>query len=348
MRILIVKRDKLGDMLLTTPLIAHLRSSIAGAQISVLASDYCGWVVRDFPDLARLWTYPRLRFLSLFKPSEVLRYRAVFREVRRLKFDVVIAAGGEYSPRAVSKAFEAGAARTVAYAPERHRFGPRLTDRLEPPRSGHEMDNMLALAGPLGVPPPSSPIFPEYRLPDAAREFAGRWLAARGLSPGRYIVQGLGARKAVRQPSPQQILRWSARWRDERGFQTVFTWTPGRSGSGLYPGDDDTAAEVLAAGRADIHPIRGHITEVLGVLWQAAASIFPDSGMMHFAAAGPGGVVGLIAGTPRKAEHWAPRGPRARWLRAPQAVSELADDEVLRELDALLKGGAAPATAEGR
>ena len=151
MRILIVKRDKIGDMLLTTPLIAHLRRSIPGAEISVLASEYCGWVVRDFREIARLWIYPRLRALSLFEPSKLVRYARVMREVRDMKFNVCIAGGGEYSPRAVEKALSVRAARTIAYAPREHRFSPRLTDPLEPPQGGHEMDRMLALAAPLAI-----------------------------------------------------------------------------------------------------------------------------------------------------------------------------------------------------
>src|SRR2546423_10219911 len=141
MRILIVKRDKLGDMLLTTPLIAHLRRSISGAEVSVLASDYCGWVVRDFPDVAKLWTYPRLRLWSW---SKIPRYWRVMREVRDAKFDVAIAAGGEYSPRAVERALSTQAKRTIAYAP--HDYGGRLSDPPPPPQGGHAMERLLPLA----------------------------------------------------------------------------------------------------------------------------------------------------------------------------------------------------------
>jgi ADP-heptose:LPS heptosyltransferase len=334
MRILIVKRDKLGDMLLTTPLIAHLRGSLPGAEISVLASEYCGWVVRDCPDLARLWTYPRLSARSIFTPLDFLRYWNVLREVRAARFDVAIAAGGEYSPRAVKKALAPRARRTIAYAPSGHPFGPQLTDALPPAPGGHEMDRMLALAAPLGVHRPTA-LNPEYRLPGTARAFAERWLGERSLSRGGFVVLGLGARRRARQPSTEQILRWTARWRDAYGLQTVFMWTPGR-GSRLYPGDDDVANPVLEAGRKDIHPFRGPILEAIGLIWHAAASVFPDSGLMHFAAASPGGVVGLFAGSPSWPEQWAPRGPRARWLLAPSSVPELADDIVFRELEALI------------
>jgi ADP-heptose:LPS heptosyltransferase len=330
MRILIVKRDKLGDMLLTTPLIAHLRGALPGATVSVLASEYCGWVVRDCPDLAHLWTYPRLSPRSLLTPGDFLRYRRVFSAVRRANFDAAIAAGGEYSPRAVQKALATRAKRVIAYAPR-----GTVSDALDPPLAGHEMDRMLALAAPLGLAPPAKPIFPVYTLPAAPRIFAKRWLDERGLAAGRFVVLGLGARRAVRQPSTAQLLRWSARWREAHGLQTVFMWTPGK-GSRLYPGDDEIAAPVLAAGRADIHPFRGPIPEALGLVWHAAASVFPDSGLMHFAAASPGGVLGLFAASGPGVEQWAPRGPRARWLVAPSAVPELADEPVFEELERLM------------
>src|SRR6185369_16237085 len=203
------------------------------------------------------------------------------------------------------------------------------------PQGGHEMDRMLALAAPLGVAPPSAPLYPSYRLPDAARDFAQRWLAERRLAPGGYVVLGLGARKAVRQPSTEQVLRWSERWRERHGLQTVFMWTPGK-GSVLYPGDDAIAQPVLDARRADIHPFRGPLLEALGLIWHARSSVFPDSGLMHFAAASPGGVLGLFAGSPSWPDQWAPRGPRARWVLAPEAMSSLSDDVIFEKLSPLL------------
>src|SRR5262245_34108350 len=219
MKIVIVKRAKIGDMLLTTPLLAHLARSLPGAELAVVAAEWCGWVARDAPELSRLWTYPRISARSLLEPGALLRYWKTFREVRAARFDVAIAAGGEYSPRAIDKAHETGAARVIAYAPK-----GAVSDALEPPAGGHEMDRMLALVAPLGVAPPSTALFPSYRLPDTARAFAEGWLAERGLERGRYVVLGLGARKAVRQPSTEQVLRWSERWRERHGLQTVFMW----------------------------------------------------------------------------------------------------------------------------
>ena len=115
-------------------------------------------------------------------------------------------------------------------------------------------------------------------------------------------------------------------------------WTPGKSDDPVYPGDDHVAQPVLDAKLPFIHPFRGAILPALGLIWGARASLFPDSGLMHFAAASPGGVLGLFAQTdvsPHPSQ-WGPIGPRADFLDAPDSVSELADDLVLARFGALL------------
>lgn len=59
---------------------------------------------------------------------------------------------------------------------------------------------------------------------------------------------------------------------------------------------------------------------------------------MHFAAASPGGVLGLFAETdvsPPPAQ-WGPRGRSADYLEAAKSVEELADEQVFGKLGQLL------------
>ncbi|HEY6966395.1 MAG TPA: glycosyltransferase family 9 protein, partial [Burkholderiales bacterium] len=123
----------------------------------------------------------------------------------------------------------------------------------------------------------------------------------------------------------------------------VLSWTPGKADDPLYPGDDELAGEVLLAaslGQApQIHPHRGALHERIGLIWSAKTSLFPDSGLMHFAAASPGGVLGLFADTrvsPSPAQ-WGPRGPKALWLEAPASVAELPDAEIQQRMAQLLR-----------
>lgn len=333
MKVLVIKRDKLGDLLLATPMLAHLKASLPGAEIHLLANDYNAWVVDGNPDIDRCWVYPRVRNGKRISVIAAFRVVAQGFRLRRQRFDWAIVANGEDSPRATARGLSVQAVRTVAYCTDPRRY-PRLSDPLPVQPQMHEMDRMLAMLAPLGVAPPQRQPFPRYVLPEVAAVFAREWLASRGLEPGGYVVLGLGARRAKKQPSTAQILRWSAHFKQAWGLDTVFMWTPGRSDNVLYPGDDDVAQPVVAADSPHIHPFRGPLREALGLVWSARTSLFPDSGLMHFAAASPGGVLGFFAETDVSPSpvHWAPRGQWAEYLEAGKSVADLPDRLVFERL----------------
>lgn len=335
MKLLILKRDKIGDMLLTTPVLHHLRRAMPDAEIHLLANDYNAWVVEGNRDVDRLWVYPRTRYGRRVRVSAVLKQIAQTLRLRRERFDAVIAAGGEESPRAIKRAARLGGRRTIAYLND-SRLREYLTDPLPEPKQGHEIERMLDLFVPLGFRRPEMVAYPCYAPPDQWRAQAAGWLQARGLSERSYVVLGLGARRARKQPSTEQILRWSAEIKNRFGLDTVFMWTPGKGTDQLYPGDDAIAEPVLASRAAHLHPCREPLLPAIGLIWLARTSIFPDSGLMHFAAASPGGVVGLFATGSHSPDQWGPRGTRARFLEAPESVSHLPDAAVYAQLDELL------------
>ncbi|MGH7865641.1 MAG: glycosyltransferase family 9 protein [Candidatus Binataceae bacterium] len=336
MKILVLKRDKIGDLLLTTPLLAQLKSGMPRVETHLLANDYNAWVAAGNPHLDRLWVYRRVRHggrVSLGAAWDWLWQRLA---LRRERFDWVIVANGDESPRAIRRGLSLRGARTVAVCCDSSKY-PGLSDPMAPDTSMHEVDRLLRLLGPLGVPT-AIQVLPSYALPPESEAFAKSWLAERGLKPGQYIVLGLGARRPKKQPSTAQVLSWSAHFKRAWGLDTVFMWTPGKSGDPLYPGDDAVAQPVLGAHAPQIQPYRGPIPGALGLIWSARTSLFPDSGLMQFAAASPGGVLGLFAETdvsPGPAQ-WAPRGPRSAWLEARKSVSELPDELVYGRLERLL------------
>jgi len=341
-RVLIVKRDKLGDLLLTTPVLRHLAHARPDAEIHLLANDYNAWVASGHPALARTWTYPRVRDGGRLRPFAALSQVAITVALVRQRFDAAIVMGGDDSPRAITRARLTRAARVVAYVADLSRRGG-VTDALPVPAEGHEVDRMLALLAPLGIAPPMRASWPEYSLPQGAAAVARAWLAARGLAPDRYVVLGLGARRPKKQPDAGQIVRWSWRLKREFGLDTVFMWTPGPPGAGGYPGDDELAAPVVAQGLPHLHAFRGPVPEAIGLIFHARTSVIPDSGLMHFAAASPGGVLGLFAdpADSAPASRWAPRGPRAAWLEAQRRVTELPDEAIFAALEPLLATPAA-------
>jgi len=341
MKILVLKRDKIGDLLLTTPLLARLKAALPKVETHLLANDYNAWVAAGNPHIDRVWVYRRARHGGRLRPGAVLDWLWRKRALRRERFDWVIVANGDESPRAIRRALSLRGIRIVARCADASKY-PGLTDPLPRDAVGHEVDRLLAMLAPMGISLPSVEIFPTYQLTKESSAFALNWLSGRGLSPGKYIVLGLGARRPKKQPVPAQVLAWSAHFKQRWGLDTVFLWTPGNADDPIYPGDDAAAQSLLDAvsrGLApQLHPFRGPIAEALGLIWNARTSVFPDSGLMHFAAASPGGVLGLFAdsGVSPAPAQWAPRGAKAGWLDAPDRVSELSDDEVYAQVERLL------------
>jgi ADP-heptose:LPS heptosyltransferase len=330
MKILIVKRDKLGDMLLTTPMLAWLKQVLPNAELHVLANDYNAWVIEGNPHADRVWVLPRVRHAGKLRIGAALQTARMLWQLHRQRFDWVLVGNGEESPRAIERGLSVSGVRTVAYC-KLARDWPRLTDPLPVPLDMHESRRLANLATPLGLVMPDDLPAPHYVLPQSGRNFAATWLAQHGLSPGAYVVLGLGARRAKKQPSTTQVLEWSAQIARRWGMKTVFMWTPGASDNPLYPGDDEVAEPVLAAMSQNIVPFRGPLKEAIALVWHARTSLFPDSGLMHFAAASPGGVLGFFAETdvsPAPSQ-WGPIGPKARWLDAEKSVSELDSERVL-------------------
>lgn len=337
MKILIIKRDKIGDMLLTTPMLAWLRQALPHAEIHVLANDYNAWVLNGNSAVDRVWVLPRVKHAGKIRMGAAWTTLRQMLALRWQDFDWVIVGNGEESHRAIRRATWIKGRHTVSYvAPGKHY--PELSHALPIPQNEHESRRLAYLATPLGLNLPPQLPAPQYHLPVSPQVFAQDWLAERGLQPGAYVVLGLGARRAKKQPDTRQVLAWSAAIHARWNLQTVFMWTPGKSDNPLYPGDDEVAEPVLAAASPLLHPFRGPLDQALGLIWNARTSIFPDSGLMHFAAASPGGVLGLFADTavsPPPAQ-WAPIGGRTRWLEAAQAVAELSDAQIMEEVAALI------------
>jgi len=336
MKILIVKRDKLGDLLLTTPTLELLRQAMPEATIDVLANDYNHWVLAGNRDVNRIWIYRRARNgadgrrVSLSGVSAIWHQLRQFLQLRAEHYDWVLVANGEESRRAIQRALWLKGRRTVAYCNNPADY-PGVSDALSTQQPQHESRQLAAMLVPLGIALPDALPAPHFQLSLEGDQAASSWLAAQSLAPARYITLGLGARRAKKQPTARQVLEWTRQVHERTGLSTVFMWTPGRSDNPLYPGDDEVAQPILDAGAPWIHPFRGPIQPALGLIWHGVTSLFPDSGLMHFAAASPGGVLGFFAETDVSPPpwRWGPVGPRAEFLEADKAVSELTDDVVL-------------------
>jgi ADP-heptose:LPS heptosyltransferase len=345
MKIVILKRDKVGDMLLVTPMLAHLRRSLPDAEIHMLANDYNAWVLEGNRDFDRLWIYPRVRHGASVRPLALVeQLRQVF-ALRAERFDFAIAAGGVVSPRAVARIQKLGAKRTVAYAgagPDAdHAVFAKLTDPLVHDKNLHEVESNLRLLEPLGVPAPAQPLPPHLALGREWREAGAAWVATQGLTPGRFIVIGLNARRVKRKPGTGQILAWSRHFKEHLGLDSVLVWQPGPADDRVYPGDDAIVGPFMHSLPGYLKPFANptDVRAALGVIWLSAGSIFPDGGIAHLSSVSPGGVLALFAETDVSPhpDNWRPYTRRSTYLEARKTVAEITDAQVFERIEWLLQ-----------
>src|SRR5689334_10387340 len=94
MRILVIRRDNIGDLVCTTPLIAALRARYPQAHIAALVNSYNAAILEGNPDLDALHVYTKLKHRA--DGQSALRIIAArlrtLRELRREPFDYVVLA----------------------------------------------------------------------------------------------------------------------------------------------------------------------------------------------------------------------------------------------------------------
>src|SRR5258706_3305634 len=153
MKVLVLKRDKIGDLLLTTPLLARLKAALPQVETHLLANDYNAWVVAGNPHVDRLWVYRRVRHAGRISFGAAWEWIGQSLALRRERYDWVIVANGDESPRAIRRALALRGARTVARCADATDY-PGLTDPLPPDVASHEIERLLGLLSPLGIATP--------------------------------------------------------------------------------------------------------------------------------------------------------------------------------------------------
>jgi ADP-heptose:LPS heptosyltransferase len=271
-RVLVVRRDNIGDLVCTTPLIAALRRSYPKAWIGALVNSYNAAVLERNPDLDQIVVYTKLKHLDPGHSALgtlAARVRDLWR-LRRRRLDCVVLAAPIHQPRMLALARALGPKRIVAFSEEKLRGVAGL----------HEVERIFALAPELGI---EGPIPPLKVVPDPALAGKARNLLAR---PFNVAVQ-ISTRRPAQQWPAERFVELVRRL-DAAGMGSMLLWSPGPANHPRHPGDDDKAAEIAAhlAGVPSFAAYRaGPLAELIGALAACDALVSSDGGAMHLAAA---------------------------------------------------------------
>lgn len=302
MRILVIRRDNIGDLVCTTPLFAALRSRYPQAHVAALVNSYNAAVLDHNPHVDAVHAYTKLKHRRAGQSVlGVLAARlAMLARLRREPFDWIVLAKSGFDRHGLATARQLRRRDIVGFGAAG--ATPRgLTRPLPAPdyRALHEVEVMAELGRALDVPQALGPV---RVYPDPAR--VARWRSA---IPGENaLALHISARLRSRLwPAG----RWVALARElaAQGWQPVLLWSPGAADDPRHPGDDARAAEIAAA--APVAPARtAELADLIAILSLCRAFIGPDGGAMHLAAGLGLPIVAFFDSLEAKHRRWRPWG----------------------------------------
>lgn len=286
-KILIVRRDNIGDLICTLPLIASIRALHPEARIDLLVNSYCAPVVANNPDVDNVFIYTKAKHKGAGESALSVHWRRLWLtlKLRALRYDWLVLANVSYSLRPLRWARQVGAKCVVGFI-DAENLGkdkvltvPILLDRHE---ARHEVEYLMQLLQPFGVVAeiPAARITPEADALAAARRL---------LRPAGGNKPMVGINISARLPSQQ----WSAERFIELIHQLqaearcVLFWAPGSQSNAGHPGDDEKSAEILNACKGvDVVP---YPTQSLSLLIAGISVsdvlVTADGGALHLGAA---------------------------------------------------------------
>jgi len=293
-RILVVRRDNIGDLVCTTPLLAALRQKFARAWIGALVNTYNAPVLEGNPDVDAVFAYEKLKHRSSGLLPYLRSRLALVSELRKQRLDFAIVPAG--APQALKLARSLKPGRIVTRESD---AGP------------HEVERTYALGGALGITGRPGPmrVYPHLQSVKLLQQQIGQ---------GPFLAVHISARRPAQRWPRERYVALARKLAEER--KVMLLWSPGASDDPRHPGDDEAAQEIKKACGALAVPTPD-LRTLIAALSLAERVVCPDGGAMHLAAALGKPIVALFGDSP--VERWRPWGVAHRVVQ-PQS-KDLAD-----------------------
>lgn len=300
-RILIERTDRIGDVLLSTPVIKSLRDAYPGAFIAVMVGPYAKDVVEGNPYLDKVIVYDKdglhKNWWNSFKFS---------RQLKKYNFDLAVIL--HPTNRAHLVTFLSGIKRRIGLD---RKLGFLLTDKIKHAKQlgqKHELEYNLDLLKIIGIETTDKNLFMPL-MPDSEK-WAEQALASCGILPGERILAIHPAASC-----PSKI------WPAERFAQVADILAKKFSLKTLIiasPGDAGLGVSVISKmqGKGFDFSGRTSLSQLASLLKRCALFISNDSGPVHMASAVNTPVISIFGRSqpglsPRR---WGPVGEKDKYL----------------------------------
>jgi ADP-heptose:LPS heptosyltransferase len=290
-RILILRRDNIGDLVCTTPLIDALRARWPRARLAALVNTYNAEVLARNPALDEVFVYEKLKHRSAGLLSHFRSRLTQMARLRAERFEWVLVPAPTPQSLKLARSLKPG---EIAAAPGATTGGV------------HEVERSFTVGKPLGVQGSPGPmrIYPDVASVEETRRTSG--------GPVDIAVHISARRPAQRWP----FARYAALLSElSKRHRVMLLWAPGARDDPRHPGDDEAAAEIVRSveGSRIVAVPTPDLKTLISALSLPRLVVCPDGGAMHLAAALGKPVVALFGDAP--VARWRPWGVPHRVLR---------------------------------
>lgn len=318
-RILVIRRDNIGDLICTTPLIHALRQQLPTAWIAALVTRYNEPVLTGNPDINEVYSYQKAKHRGTDESVLGIHWQRLktIANLRRQHFDWILLPGGAH---ASSLRF----ARLIAPKQVLVR-GPE-----DAVAGTHEVEQTCHLLTRMGL---------RYETPQArvvanaavVEKVSAQMHSRFGARPTRVIGIHVSARKPSQRWPVERFVELIRNFPAAPGDVFLLLWAPGLPSDSKHPGDDDKATEIMA--HLATYPVipmpTQRLEDLIGALALCDTVICADGGAMHIAAALGKPIVCLFGRS--DSNQWRPWGVPYALLQ--QESREVADISVGMVLD---------------
>jgi heptosyltransferase III len=276
-KILVIRRDNIGDLVCTTPLFEVLKSQFPSAAIHALVNSYNAAVLEGNPHVAKTHVYEKLKHRERLWdiPGAIVRRVRLLLELRREHFDFAIIAGSGFQPRVLNYLRTIRPRHIVGYTDS---SGSEKIDFAVPAETAqgiHEVNAVMNLLKPLGIhdtPPPVN----VYSRGNASQPTHER------LRVGVHI----SSRKPSQRWPTESFIEFIRFLRQQYDAEVFLYWSPGSQSDSRHPGDDEKA-DVIVRSLQDAAVIPVPTTALRALIEHLALTdivVCSDGGAMHIAA----------------------------------------------------------------
>ncbi len=333
-KILLVRRDNIGDLVCTTPLISALRRRFPRAHIAALVNTYNRQVLDGHPDLDAVYAYAKAKHRPPGQSLAAVYWHrfSLMRQLRAQHFDYLLLAASQPGASALRWARWIAPAHIAGFAEPNG-----VVDLALPAGAAgalHEVEDVFRLARLFGIEAVPGKL--SMAVDAAARARAVAALGAR-TPPRKLVALHISARKPSQRWPAERYAELMQALGEEVDF--LLLWSPGAADHPQHPGDDAKARAIVdAAGRL---PLTAYPTfelkDLAAALSLADYVVCSDGGAMHIAAAFAKPILCFFGDS--DATRWHPWGVPYRLLQPPgRNAADISVAEALQALRELQRG----------